>query len=206
MTRRLTDGLWSTQILTIIRSIPWIISGTVALCRGCIPTPPGRDLRSPLSEQLANYWLAAARAGYAKPDNWQAWADRFILSVPAPPLWVINMSMAQDVEQLRRALAEKLESEWETGTVTSSDDAEIGYAWLRYQKREIALADCLRLAGDRADAGTSHIECEIIYDLLNRLEAGEPQARVESEARRLLAPFAEMAQRQWEIISNMATL
>src|SRR6266404_8440614 len=128
-----------------------------------------------MDTRIATYWLAAARTGYAEPRDWRSWADRVILGTPSAPLWIINVSLAEDAGQLKKALEDKLDSEWRVPTRPSMDDIQIGYIWLRHKRGDIALLDCLRLAGDQADAGDAQIPCEVIYELLNRLKQGEPR-------------------------------
>lgn len=152
---------------------------------------------------LPPYWLTAARALFAKPADWQSWADQKILSMPNPPHWIINMSMAGSVSELSAALADELDKMKDVSPA-SLDEVLIGYMWLRFKRGEIALVECLRLVGEAADAGASSLECESVFELLNRLEANHSnQEEIQARAAALLSDFGRKASEQWTAIQSV---
>ena len=150
------------------------------------------------------YWLTAARAGFAKPADWRAWADKQITSMPTPPYWIINMSLAMNLTDLRKALDNVLESLGET-TPATVDDAMLGYIWWRFERNDLNLQDCLKLAGEAADASSSSISCETIFALLNQLEVETQKGKdIEITAKELLLPLRRLAEQQWMEIQSYA--
>ena len=146
---------------------------------------------------IALYWLTAARAGFAKPSDWRAWADKLIVSLPTSPLWVISMSLAMNLAELRKALEDALDALKDVAPALV-DDALIGYLWLRFERHEINLRDCLKMIGEAADAGSSSISCEAAFALLNDLENNKQnQENVTVRAKELLSPFRRLAEEQW---------
>src|SRR6266536_1711033 len=146
---------------------------------------------------IALYWLTAARAGFAKPADWRAWADKLIISIPTPPFWVINMSLAANLTDLRKALEHALDTLKQI-TPVLVDDALIGYTWWRFERQEVNLHDCLKLIGEAADPGSSRISCEAVFALLNSLEAERRNEQdVKRRAEELLSPLRRLAQEQW---------
>jgi hypothetical protein len=78
------------------------------------------------------------------------------------------------------------------------DDALIGYLWLRFERREINLQDCLKMIGEAADSGLSSLSCEAAFALLNDLEnSNENQENVTVRAKELLSHFRRLAEEQW---------
>jgi hypothetical protein len=151
---------------------------------------------------VALFWLTAARAGFAKPANWCAWADKLIMSMSAPPFWVINMSLAMNFTELRKALEDVLDTLKEPDPALM-DDVLIGYMWWQYERHDMSLRDCLKLIGEAADAGSSKISCETVFALLNDLEAdARNEEDVALRAKELLLPLRRLAEEQWTEVQS----
>jgi hypothetical protein len=151
---------------------------------------------------IALFWLAAARAGFAKPANWRAWADKLIMSMSAPPSWVISMSLAMNFTELHKALEEVLDTLKEPAPALM-DDVLIGYMWWQYERHDISLRDCLKLIGEAADGGSSKISCETIFTFLNNLEAdARNEESVALRAKELLFPLRLLAEEQWTEVQS----
>lgn len=156
-------------------------------------------------EPLASYWMAAARSGYAKPSDWQSWADAAIERCDAPDGWLIDVSLSPNLAALERSLAGRLQRERSSIEVDATmDDATLGYFWLRYERGELNLAECLELSANVADSGSASTECESIFALLNDLEqAANPRqaATVTARSKPLFAPMTSMASSQWKVLT-----
>lgn len=151
---------------------------------------------------IALYWLTAARAAFAKPADWRAWADKQIIALPAPPFWVINMSLAMNLTELRKNLDDALDNLAATA-LADIDDVLIGYIWWRFERHEVNLLDCLKLAGEAADNSSSSVSCETIYALLNKLDVENLNEKdVEMAAKQLLSPLRRLAEQQWMEIQS----
>ncbi|HEX5444005.1 MAG TPA: hypothetical protein VFW87_09265 [Pirellulales bacterium] len=153
---------------------------------------------------LATYWMAAAGSGYAKPGDWQSWADAIIERCDAPDDWLIELSLAHDLPALMRSLASRLQEERSCAELDEArDDAILGYLWLRYERGELTLADCLKHSASFADSGSASIECELVFGLLNGLEQAIDQRETNAIAARaesLFAPMRTVASSQWKAL------
>jgi hypothetical protein len=157
-----------------------------------------------MNSKIAQYWLVASQARFAQPKDW---AGKLVMELEKPPVWIIDMTMAKDVGELRRAVMLGLEGikGGELLSPTEMDDAMLGYVWWKYEKNELQLHECLTAIGKAADASCSTVECERIYALLNKLEAHESDKQaIEGEARRILSPLRRMAEQQWAEIDTSA--
>jgi hypothetical protein len=102
-----------------------------------------------------------------------------------------------NLTELRKALEEALDALKDVAPATV-DDALIGYLWLRFERQEINLRDCLKMVGEAADAGSSSIPCETAFALLNDLENDKHnQENVTVRAKELLSTFRRLAEEQW---------
>ena len=154
-----------------------------------------------MKSKIAFYWLTAARSGFVQPAEWRAWADRQVVSIPKPPFWIIGMSLARDIDELRKVLEDVLDASDEPPQI-SGDDPLLGYIWWRFERREINLRDCLELLGEAAEAGSSSIPCETIFALLNKLEIQRDEREVEAAAKELFRPHRRLAEQQWMEIQS----
>jgi hypothetical protein len=159
-------------------------------------------VRGGLKAPFASYWFAAAESGYAKARDWQDWADRIILAMETPPMWVLDLATAKNAEQVWDARTRQTKPEWAAQSGIIVDESIIGYLWLRYRRGDISFYDFAELAGRRADGGWVDYECEEFYAFLNRLDAGEAFERVETDAENLVAPLVTLAQEQWETLAR----
>lgn len=155
-----------------------------------------------MQKQVATTWLAAATAHYASAPEWRTWADNLILAMSTPPNWIIDVSLARDATELREALVDRLDTEWNPDRSPTFDELFIGFIWLTYKRGQLSLEECLTVAGEQADGGLSSIECEVFYDLLNRLESGERSSSVESDAAARFSSVVEIAQGRWDELTR----
>ena len=149
---------------------------------------------------IARYWIIAAKSEFVKASDWRSWADKVILSTEKPPIWIISMSLALNLEDLHKALEDILYTLKGAG-LDATDDAVIGYLWLRFERHEFDLAECLNLIGRYADAYNASIECEVAYAFLNELEAKKKSALIiKKEAAQRFSPMRLLARQQWDEI------
>src|SRR5579862_1852990 len=88
--------------------------------------------RGVMGQIVAMYWMAAAEAAFIGPLHWRRWSDRLISTMNKPPLWIIDMSMAADLFQLRAALTRRLELEQAAQNGITDDVLQMGFLWQRY--------------------------------------------------------------------------
>ncbi len=152
----------------------------------------------PSDVPVANYWIAAARSGRLGPVDWKNWADSKISESDVPENWLIDMSLANSLDDLRRALQPKLETE--SISDESVDDAVLGHIWHRYESGDISLSECLKRAAEDSDSSSASIECEELYALLNDLESLADENRVRSDASRLFSHVHQVSAEQWHAL------
>ena len=142
----------------------------------------------------------AARTGRAKASDWKSWADIQIANSNTPDLWLVEMSLANSVIELRKAI--DLRMRQEPICESYEDNAALGYIWQRYEHGELGLLACLKAAGKEADGSSSVVECESIYSLLNALETGADQQSISTKARNLFSSSLEASDAQWQAIQS----
>ena len=145
-------------------------------------------------------WIPAVEAGLLPLHRLVEWADEQIAELPAPPLWLIEMSLARGVDGLYRA-KEKVPEHAAPAAGENFDRHEIylGCLYLAYEAGRLPMGRMLWEAGDYADGQGGHgiPDCETFYLLLNEIDGGGPtmpSARpLADRVRELFAPMAEQA-------------
>jgi hypothetical protein len=124
--------------------------------------------------------------------------------LPKPPLWVIDLSLAQSVTDLWRLLEDRYwHGQAEAGDVISIDDLKLGFSLMVFKNGRIGLADVLQKCALIVDGGMSDFAPETFYALLNELEAG---AKVEDITHALtgkLAPCEALAMESFKQLQQL---
>jgi hypothetical protein len=157
---------------------------------------------------LASYWLSAASTGFACPKSWKTWADTLIYRLAQPPLWIINMSLANTQDELYQSLQDrKRQEDYAAGEMIVFGNAKLGFNYLRYENGDFNLNEFLAIAGDEADSGTADLSCEIIFDILNTLELTQgdisTQETLARRVKEIFSPFKQIAEEQWAAIQSV---
>ena len=140
-------------------------------------------------------WIPAADAGLLPLPRLVAWADSHILRLPEPPRWLIELSLATDVNGLARAR----EFAPEGGGAHGFDSGRVywGSLYLAFERGLIRMDKLLREAGQFADGYDIVPGCEGFYLLLNEIDSGGPTMSSDQplaeRVRELFAPMAEEA-------------
>jgi hypothetical protein len=182
----------------------------------------GMDKKTPkVPIRLWSLWTPALESGYATPDCWQSWADRLIDATSEPPIWLLDLSLAGDHGAAEAALSELGDAELvaictgEVGHITQlemagrrRDDLAAGYHLLKLREGRASLSGTLIEIGCFADAaqGISAGQCEIFFDLGNRLSSGVPEREVLGQLEELLAEYAEAAAAEWTELQAVQAL
>ena len=149
--------------------------------------------------------FAISFSGYYKKKDWQAWADKHILSSASKYDWLADVALSRNIDELGRALCELINSERENAEFAFSD-AVIGFFYLQYLDKMFSLAELLNKSGNEADCGLGASEdCETFYELLNMLEKDsslENNAHFLKRISMLYEPFKLIAEQQKEILEN----
>jgi hypothetical protein len=143
-------------------------------------------------------WLPAVEAGVVPLEKLVAWADGQIARLPQPPPWLIELSLARNLEGVRRA-------ERAAGERAEAPDAGqlyLGFLYLAHESGRLPMAKLLLEAGRFAD-GRGHEsaipECEAFYLLLNEIDGGGPtlpeEGPLDDRVSELFAPMAAKARR-----------
>ncbi|MDQ8209659.1 hypothetical protein QEH52_19225 [Coraliomargarita sp. SDUM461003] len=126
--------------------------------------------------------LAAIHAETISPETWKAWADREILRTEQPPMWIIDLSIANDFSEAWKAIGESVQ---DTESLPSAqlDEAALGLISLNYLKGGIDFCHYLRRAGDHTDPSSCSTDCEYFYHHLNGIESSSNPEEYERMAR-----------------------
>jgi hypothetical protein len=156
---------------------------------------------------IAHYLFAMAFSGFYNKSEWQKWADDIILREDEPKLWLINVSLARNIDDLSKVLSDLMITEriyMENGPPFS--DAVIGYYYLRYLSKDISINELLQMSGEEADGGEgASIACEEFYMILNELESDrdlEFKHDFVKMIEKFFEPFQNIAMKQKEVIEN----
>jgi len=154
---------------------------------------------------IAHCWLAGTRSGYFTSKDWQAWADEIIVLEEQPPIWLIEMSTADDLTSLLSALRGKFNEEKTGGSAEDTlGDATIGFYYLMYEDGRLSEVDLLRLVGEEAEGGMTTLECETAYEFLNEIEVQprETHGSMKGRLQALLGPFGDTALRLLRVMEE----
>ena len=156
---------------------------------------------------IAHYLFAIAFSGFFNKSEWQKWADELILREDKPKIWVINVSLARNIDDLSKALSDLMITERSyVKNEPPFSDAVIGYYYLRYLSQDISINELLQLSGREADGGEgATIACEEFYMILNELERDkdhEFKPNFVKMITELFEPFKSIALKQKEVIEN----
>jgi hypothetical protein len=158
-----------------------------------------RGFESMIPLHPAFMWYRAASAGYAKPRDWQAWADERIAVSQQIPDWLINLSLADDIE--RMLLATEPERARECGIPGWADDeAVFGYLALRLRAGEIELDECLDQCVKLACQYDREDDCNEFCFQLSQLVADHPKHVAAAED--FLRPYVRRAEMEWALLKQ----
>lgn len=157
------------------------------------------ELNTEAAPPYASWWYASGVSGYAWPETWQVWAARAIASSPAPAAWIVAMSKANCIAELRMALAEQMAVE--QVDPNKIGDALLGYVWLRYEREELQLFDCLNWAVSMTEEHPASIKSATIYRLLMKL-CFDDRKIITIKSRRLLRGCQAEARSQWSSLNK----
>jgi hypothetical protein len=145
-------------------------------------------------------WTVALESGYVCSSVWSDWADTHILDLESPPLWLLELSLAQTVEDALFVLHHYGCSQLPQIIWNRIDYAGLylGFLYLRFKSGELKLEDLLWQAGDRADRSRYDIDCSEFYVLLNEIDGGGPivpsSQPLEERVTKLFAPMVKLVQ------------
>jgi hypothetical protein len=134
-------------------------------------------------------WMGALEAGLVRVERLVAWADGEIARLERPPLWLIELAVAKDVEGVRRA--------WGYAPAGERPYCEealyIGALYLAYEAGRMGMLEMLLVAGDYADprGGWRIPACEVFFTLANEVHGkGVEELRACGVAERVREVFA----------------
>ena len=91
---------------------------------------------------IAHYLHTIVLSGYYDPKQWRKWADDCILNRNDTPLWICNVSLAKNLEELFLIISypktvefvDNSNSYWEPNVI-------IGYYYLMYMEGRLSISD-----------------------------------------------------------------
>lgn len=155
---------------------------------------------------IAHYLLAAALSKFMSSEKWQQWADQRIERCDNPEPWLIDLSMAKNIDEMRDAIGPKFEQEKKYSNLPLISDVIIGYYYLTYKHGYLTTKEFLKIAGAEADGGMSELECEDIYSMLNLYEKIENEGgdilRLAKDIDAIFYDYNRLAMKQWKEIEQ----
>lgn len=159
---------------------------------------------------IANYLYSIVYSGIYNKTDWQKWADQLIINHDNLDLWIYNLSMARDKNQVFEVLSERMH--YECGEIElpySLTEVIQGYYYYKFVNKEINLYKLLTEAGAVADAAQdSKKGCEYFYDKLNQIDDDKTIVHEKGFAEEIteyFLPLYREAIYQKDIIESMGT-
>lgn len=163
------------------------------------------------NEPLATYWLAVLTTRFARLSDSQEWVYYVIARIDTPPRWILEMATVDSLEQILAVLQEqKYHEEMNAGYALSIGDAKLGYYYRMYREGRMSLHDFLAIAGDEADGGTSDLDPEPVFELLNIIEQRAANRYSDLEGvkirvEEIFEPYGAIAEDQWTKLAAFAS-
>lgn len=123
--------------------------------------------RSQTSDILA--WAVAAEVHYAESADWQLWADEIIKNTTDPDIWIINLSLADSIEDVRGILRDS-ESRLSDQNSELYGEIGIGLIYKIYERGDYSVKDVLSKLGRWSDGSRSNKDPSLFSSLLNDFE------------------------------------
>ena len=127
----------------------------------------------------ARNWIALSRGGMANAADWQDWADKQIERTENVPMWLISMSMANDLATLEAALEPE---DLRIIDHRLEDNIALGSAVLAWRGGRLDFDSMLTTAGEIADCSEADVECELIFSLQAKARSNPSLEAMYSEA------------------------
>jgi hypothetical protein len=152
-------------------------------------------------------WTAAIESGFARPAEWVAWAERQIVRLDEPPVWVLDLSLAHSAK-------EALEVLWPARASVAQviwgrldwNGMYLGFLFLRFERGDLGMLDLLTQAGQKADCANYRIGCETFYLLANEIDGGGPtrpnNLPLEQRVAGVFRPLTDAARGAWFGLNN----
>ena len=130
-------------------------------------------------DDSARLTAAAFESGYADLGSLIAWADQQIERLSAPPLWIIDVSLARTDQEARAALDAGWNQRHKDASREGPDPPDevalyLGFLYLRFERGDFSMARLLELAGEYTGARNGRFYCETFYHLWNEIDRGGP--------------------------------
>lgn len=139
----------------------------------------------------------AVRSGYYGKEQWQSWAKERIENNDNLPPWMYDVSVANDKEELRKAIACYRDEEFvEQHDFYVDADEVIGYYYIMYKENKISLSRFfVKLAADDISDDAKVFDLPATIEMINEGKAG----RIDLEKiNDIMTPLAEIARKQLE--------
>jgi len=160
--------------------------------------------------ELLLIWIAAIESGFAQPDEWVAWADRQIVRLDEPPVWILDLSLVHSANQALEVLARTTDKVapnlWDQ---LDWNGVYLGFLYLRFERGDLTLWELLIQAGEKADCAQFRIDCEEFYLLANEMRGAGPTLLASrplmERVSELFEPLAQSARRCWSQATKDST-
>ncbi|PSB57532.1 hypothetical protein [Chamaesiphon polymorphus] len=120
-------------------------------------------------------WTVALESGYIRSSVWVDWAEKQILELDSPPFWLLEVSLANTVEQasilVRKHIKQTHQATWNS---IDYNDLYIGFLYLQFERGDLKLAELLMLAGKFADGKNYKIDCSKFFSLFDEIDNSDP--------------------------------
>ena len=123
-------------------------------------------------------------SGLLLAEHFIPWADARVMSLDAPPGWLLELCTTPDGPSAARVLYDSAATPpFEPLDEEAQTDDFVACLLLRYRRGDFTWATFLQQAGAKLDAANGRRPCEALYALLTELERREYSTEVERTQR-----------------------
>ena len=141
-------------------------------------------------------WKIALESGYVHSSIWVDWADKQIIELDAPPLWLLEISLVTTVEKASILLWKySRQINQVTWNRIECTELYLGFLYLRFKRGDLDLEELLMLAGQFADRINYKIDCSVFFSLLNEIDSIDLTITILKErVEKIFEPMVKLAQ------------
>lgn len=153
----------------------------------------------------AHFLYIAVLSGYYKRKDWQAWADQIILNNDDLELWIYDVSMAWEKEQLYDALSEqKIQEYCNADLVFYQPDVVVGYYCLLYREKRMSIRELTSRLSDEDDEsnGAEMLRDSQTVKLIWKIFSSTYHSEDVEELMKILTPFSMISLAQQKVLKE----
>jgi hypothetical protein len=140
-------------------------------------------------------WKVALESGYVRSPVWVDWAEKKIIELDSPPLWLLEMSLIDTAKKASILLWKySRQIHQDTWNCIECRELYLGFLYLQFERGNLKLEELLILAGQFADRINYEIDCSVFFLLFHEIDSGNLTSNIlEEKVGELFKPMVKSA-------------